>query len=499
MPYTFDGVDEFLQVAGNTDLVNFTGDFTISIWVMENDTGGQHNFVFYGKTAGSGSGWLIKRSGPSHIFNFGTNINSPAVSLVTDNSNNEVRWKHYVGVRRSTTCEFYLDSTIQADTDTNSDTLVFEADAALSVSSSAVSAPVQLSNGEIAHLAIWKTTGATAAQVKEIYGDGILESPPDLENLATMPSPTQWWKLNDPSTFPTAENEISAIDLTANNMEVADVSAAGEPPDPKAVKFVFQSGHATVGNVPALINFGTGDFFASAWTNSSAGGNMDEIACSYGTTDNVDDDRWFLGLKPNFGVDAHKVQFGIGDSVSSDVVLSNADVTPGNEDTWTHILGAVVGGVVKLWVNAVLQDDTQATTIDLSDPANGEFALAALPKNSFTLEFSEQLRYVGVWSDTITQAKVNRIYGCNQSQRDKIPGLPAPIVFYLIGDGDTYPVYRDLIGSNDATHAGTTSQNDVIGALDTNDPGCTILTSGGLAGGNMGKQNGFIHIGKGIR
>ena len=73
--------------------------------------------------------------------------------------------------------------------------------------------------GAIDEFAIWSGTDQRA-NVSEIYGGGVAV---DLNNLATAPSPTTWYRMGDADTFPTLQDTNGSADLTMTNMTSGNI------------------------------------------------------------------------------------------------------------------------------------------------------------------------------------------------------------------------------------------------------------------------------------
>jgi len=73
--------------------------------------------------------------------------------------------------------------------------------------------------GNIDEVAIWSGTDQRA-NVSEIYGGGVAV---DLNNLATAPSPTTWYRMGDGDTFPTLQDTNGSADLTMTNMTSGNI------------------------------------------------------------------------------------------------------------------------------------------------------------------------------------------------------------------------------------------------------------------------------------
>ena len=65
-------------------------------------------------------------------------------------------------------------------------------------------------------VAVWGSD--ETANVASIYNSG---DPLDLSTLGSAPS--NWWRMGDGDTFPTLADNVGSIDLTMNNMTVADI------------------------------------------------------------------------------------------------------------------------------------------------------------------------------------------------------------------------------------------------------------------------------------
>ena len=73
--------------------------------------------------------------------------------------------------------------------------------------------------GAIDEFAIWSGTDQRA-NVSEIYGGGVAVN---LNNLATAPSPSTWYRMGDGDTFPTLQDTNGSADLTMTNMTSGNI------------------------------------------------------------------------------------------------------------------------------------------------------------------------------------------------------------------------------------------------------------------------------------
>jgi len=231
----FDGVDAYLTGGENYTLADGESQLNISAWLK----------LDY---PGNGFGYLCSVS-PSGNRTFEvkiqlSNLGATRVYFYVNNAGNNNRdnrdlgniagdglWHHLMicvdlGRTSRQEAKFYLDGVEQTV-----DTAGYFASTTFPSQSSPLVIGHRLGSdfydGSVDELALWIGTDLyDDAKVAEIYGGG---KGVDLNNLATVPAPTTWFRMGDAATIVgddiTIPDQIGSYDLTSEAMVAADVQA----------------------------------------------------------------------------------------------------------------------------------------------------------------------------------------------------------------------------------------------------------------------------------
>lgn len=123
--FQFNGTNSYVSIPNNTAHLNFTGDFSISLWVNYNTTAASLEVFFSNIKSGGthGSGYVVY-SNPSEIV-FELKAQSVSNSFLVSFTPSINTWYNIVVTRkRSTETKIYLNSVLQSGTYPNSNPTV---------------------------------------------------------------------------------------------------------------------------------------------------------------------------------------------------------------------------------------------------------------------------------------------------------------------------------------------------------------------------------------
>ena len=210
----FDGSDDYVDYGNVADL-DGASSATWSFWVYQSSLDAGRVLHRMGNTGG---GFRISVNASGNVEAILRNSGTNASETTTGAPITAASWHHVAIVYASSALTIYVDGSSAASTTFSTLPSAIEAptpSGTLRINESggsSTSLAAYLSN-----LAFWAGTAASAAQVAEIYASG---SPPDLNDLATLGSPT-WWVPADGSWAP--RNHASAPTTAGGVAFVASV------------------------------------------------------------------------------------------------------------------------------------------------------------------------------------------------------------------------------------------------------------------------------------
>lgn len=221
----FDGVDEHATYTHTAELDGATRAIW-SFWIESDTTSGVGRRV-WAHWPSSGNYQYLFRFDSAHLRVFIspdgtlTNVYRQWNSVLVAST-----WQHYlIDYNGGTqTVTLYIDGINQGAADSSVGTLPASLPAVggASLSMFGWSGSGLYFDGRIDEPAQWHDTDAASVSVSEVNNS---QDPPDLDNLATTPSPAHWWRMGDGDTFPTIQDVGShgtLRDATMQNMEPGD-------------------------------------------------------------------------------------------------------------------------------------------------------------------------------------------------------------------------------------------------------------------------------------
>jgi hypothetical protein len=198
-----DGVDDYVAVSSSSGL-NFTGDFTLSVWIKTNSIGNNQYIIDTSTSGAIGNGYSfrIKTDGKIRFWSYhATQTGIDSTTALSAGS-----WYHIACVHTSTQNKIYINGSLDA-------TLNWSAGHSTSNTTNLRIGGSQILagtfNGKIDEVAFFNSDQST--NVSDIYNGG-------LPNNLTSLSPISWYRCGDGDTSPTlTDNGSESNDGTMAN------------------------------------------------------------------------------------------------------------------------------------------------------------------------------------------------------------------------------------------------------------------------------------------
>jgi hypothetical protein len=199
--FSFDGVDEYIEVGSPTSIQSLTSAITISFWIKAPRVFSTNYYtpLSKGEYAAVGSQWSIKVNTANLRNTSGGSFSVfPNSNAITDNQSvsfptaiDDNQWHHLMCVNDGTDLKIYLDGQLEATALGKGRTL-YNGNRSLRLGR-LTSSTTQKLIGNLDEVAIFGTAlGLTEAQT--IFNNGI---PQDISSL----SPISWWRMGEEATW----------------------------------------------------------------------------------------------------------------------------------------------------------------------------------------------------------------------------------------------------------------------------------------------------------
>jgi N-acetylneuraminic acid mutarotase len=247
--FSFDGVDDYVQVPHNSSLNPGTGDFSVDFW-MKTDTAADMAVLSKREACGPVSFWNfftgadgtfaveIRQTGENNVNSFNSDIS------VIDGT-----WHHVAVVRQTTTVTLYIDGVVHGSSSTEGITMVANTAPVLFGNDACVCCGRQVYSGELDEIQ-YLDVALTSSQVQDIYNAG----------AAGQCKPEIFVSSIDPS-----YSVVHSQFLVATSVSIQDTNGIGSAGAAVNVKTLFPNGSELVfpavtdENGNANISFYTGE------------------------------------------------------------------------------------------------------------------------------------------------------------------------------------------------------------------------------------------------
>ena len=376
---------------------NITGDFSVSIWLYADDASANSEDFFTKRDSGNDTGAIIGRRTTSSKIDFymrnaaddGWNVITSAAATAN------AKWVHVVLMQSSDVLYMYINGVVEADTEACTTNLTGTQKIRIGQSDTGN----RSWDGGIDEVRFY-SKALTAAEVQWLYHNpgslGIRAEPidPGEENLVAH------WSFEDKPVGQSAAADEEIMDVSGNGhvgtVEGAPAYKAGKTgaalhfdDSSDADKIIVQN-HADF-NI-------TGDFSVSLWLNSDNGsGNSEDFFTKRGS-----DSTKAIILRRNTSSKIDFYMRNVGDTGWN--LITSAAAT-GNS-TWVHIVFMQSSDVLYMWINGVVEADTEACTTDLTGTQNIRIGQSNTGNRSFDGKMDE----IRFYSKALTAAEVQFLY-----------------------------------------------------------------------------------------
>ena len=451
---------------GSSSSLAINGDLTLSAWINIDANPGGFYGVISKRTSATVRNYevLINSSGKVGIYvaNGGVATGTVFDSVIPINT-----WVNIVITIQSGVAngaKLFLNGSQDAITGTQS----ISADAAdfLIGARGPASSPSSYINGSISNVSIFNTALSTP-NVQTLYNNGTPEA-------SISHSPVSWWKLDNTTTGLIDNGSASNNGTNNGAAEYAGFvnALAGESSGMDSSNLVVSDLQQTSGYSPYALDFSgitaslktytipaqTNIVTLSAWVKrTGASGNSAGV---FGVRNSGGGATFGVCWDLAFLTTTNKIEFRIADTTYRTVTQN--DVMPDN--TWTHVAGVANGTNMKLYINGVLQTDTDTYSSNLLTPTSNIFFAAQGPAGSNP--FNGQLSNCARWNIGLTQSEVTEIYNQGVPSNLNTFSGTAPIGWWQIGSNSSFEgddwTCLDEIGTDYADSHSTAMANDDI-------------------------------------
>ena len=389
--FQFAATNTYVNIPNTTDHLNFTGDFSISLWVNYNTTAASNEIFITNMKAGGtyGSGWFFQTD-PSNL-RFTINATSTQNSFGVPFTPSANTWYHFVVTRkRSTETKIYINGVLQSGTySLNNPTVDPTYQAGQEYNIGAYILPQRyFSNIRIDALNIW-TKELTSAEVSELYNSG---------NGAQY--------ITDDFYKPTTNDALNTNNGTAQGGLTYGVGKVG-------TAFQFNGTNAFVSMVNNSFNL-TGDFSISTWLYLTNTGSNQDLFSNADIVSSVD-----RGYRLSFRGPTNFIRFSIygGSIVNLDTTTSAIPL-----NTWTHVVAtrkASTGS--KIYINGVLStSDTSVVNPNYAGtfaPCIGVYKSTTTPSTINYLTNGSRIDALNIWNKELSTSEITELYNAGNGKQ----------------------------------------------------------------------------------
>ena len=450
-----------IDIANGSEL-DFTGDFTMSIWV--NLTSSNNMGVFNKTSAANSNGVsLFKRGGANFEFYV-----SEYSNVLTFASQGDNIWQQITITLNRTTGEriAYVNGE-QAATLTHIKTFTFP-NQGWDIGTFATNSSNYL-DAKVSNFKLFNTV-LSPTEVQTLYNNGT-----PLTDMSLFTSLQGWWKLNNLSSGLTdsSSNSNTATVTSGTNEYAGFVNAlAGDSSGMNQSNLVQSDLLTTSSYSPYALNFDgndyidcgndsslalTSNFSVSAWVKSSNIG-LYAIAVSKNSGNN--------GFSLQMRGQNNQFKFNINDGSWQSAIYSG--INPIDDGKWHHVLGTFDGSTIKIYVDNIKGTDSSCGTMT-SNTVN--LRIGAETSGNY---FNGQISNVSYWNTALTQAQVTELYAEGVPQNLLNHSAASSLVsWWQLGSNSSFNTNWTVLdekGSNNGTSANML-ENAIVDGVGTSGNG----------------------------
>ena len=339
----FNGTSSYVDLGNPADLQFGTEDFTVSTWVKADDVSSDRFIFWYGDAGVDTNQWWLKSESGKLRFLLDSTSGPTITNIVTDDVVLDNDWHHVAVVRNGSTLKIIVDGVVEKSGSVSSD---------INVTSTTNGLTIGKDKGDIGRY--WD------GKIDEVrlYGAALTEA--QVNNIFNVvckfPTCKAYLKMDESS-------GASVSDTTVYDNVGTQTSATWTTGYiDNGLDFNGTSSYVDMGN-PTDLQFGAGDFTASAWVKADDV-NSTRILFWYGDT-GADTNQWWLRSVSGrlvFLLDSTDGP-AVTNIATDDVVLDN---------DWHHVAVVRNGSTLKIIVDGVVEKSGSVSSdINVTSTTNG--------------------------------------------------------------------------------------------------------------------------------
>ena len=350
----FNGSNQYLTVAGNSDFDFGSNDFTIEAWVYTDSSNEQ--IITSGRPSGESWIFLNKMSSSNTIrILISTDGSSWAVNSTSTETMTLSRWNHISVSRDGSTINMYLNGRLIISTSI-SGSIHYNTSQKIAIGSGQNDSADRTWNGYISDFRIINGT----AVVPPVNGPN--EALTEVTNTKLLTCRPSGASITDLSTTGTTHT-ITSISSTA---------ATYASPFGKAMHFDGTGDRATATGVPDLGD----DFTIECWVYATASGNKAIVSSIDNVGGGSSSGYWSFGLA--LGGSNYQLQTDVGSYGESNTgVLYNQ---------WVHLAVTRTSNTIRYFINGTLDSNTVSNSSTLTNPSG--IVIGSSPNNNYIYNFT---------------------------------------------------------------------------------------------------------------
>jgi hypothetical protein len=392
--FQFNGSNAYVSIPNTTNQLNFTGDFSISLWVNYNTTAASIEvFLTNMKAGGSfGSGYAFYTDTTKMYFGLYSQSVNNSFGIPFSPSINT--WYHIVATRkRSTDTKIYINGALQSGTYSyNNPTLDPTYQSGQEYNIGVYILPQRyFSNIRIDAVNIWQKE-LTSTEVTELYNSG---------NGAQY--------ITDSFYKPTTNDALNTYNGTAVGGLTYGVGKVGT-----ALQFNGSNAYVSIPNTSNQFNF-TGDFSVSMWVNfSNVASSVDSLFSNfiggstygYGYIILRQSNNWYFQINAGNGTTVSRMSMTF------------------NNNTWYHFtLTKKASNEVKMYVNgtqgsiSTQSAGTVPSPMTLLNPTYQSNQSYNIASHSPSVFMNGKIDAVNVWNKELTASEITELYNSGNGKQ----------------------------------------------------------------------------------